>query len=134
MFPSSGTYSVELSATLGATTVRDTVQYKVAPVVSPAPAKFLSPAAGDSLKQGQTYKINWDSPISGRARLEYNYKDGAEGGWVPAVDSVAIAPGAGGTTWTTPVTGTVSPCLLRLRMIPGDSLLAQIPAPFFLVP
>jgi hypothetical protein len=136
LFPTSGNYSVELSATLGAATVRDTAQYKVAPLVSPTPAKFLVPMAGDSLKQGQGYKINWDSPISGRARLEYNVKNGAEQSWVVAFDSRARAPGVGGAPalWTAPFVGTEAPCLLRLRMIPGDSLLAQTPAPFFLVP
>jgi hypothetical protein len=134
LFPTGGSYAVELSASLGATTVRDTAKYTVTSVVSPAPAKFTVPLAGDSLPQGRLLKIAWDSPLSGKARLEYNYKDGAELNWVLAVDSVAISPGGNSVLWNSPVIGAVTPCLLRLRMLPSDSILAQTQAPFYLVP
>jgi len=134
LFPTAGTYVLELSATLGATTVRDTAQYTVNPGTVPTPANFFAPLPGDSLKEGESYKIGWNTPISGLARLEYNYKDGAEQSWVLAADSLAIQPGGSSTLWKAPVIGITAPCLLRLRMIPSDSILAQTPEPFFLVP
>lgn len=135
VFPTSGNYALELSATLGATTVRDTAQYKVGPAVNPGPAaKLIAPQPGDSLKQGQAYKVTWDAPVAGLARLEYNYKGGAEPSWMPAADSVPVVPGSNVSIWTPPVVGTIEACLLRLRMLPGDSLLTQTSAPFFLVP
>ncbi len=135
LFPTAGGFFVELAATLGATTVRDTVQYKSVLVISPAPAKLVSPQPGDSLRQGQGYKVTVSTSLTGLARLEYAYKDGAEGTWVIAVDSVVIAPGANPTLWTPPVLGKDAlPYLLRYRMIPSDSLLVQISGPFFLIP
>jgi hypothetical protein len=133
LFPTTGSYVLELSATLGATTVRDTVQYKVSPLILTT-TYFTYPKTGDSLTQGQPFKVGWESPLSGRARLEYSYKGGAEGSWVIAADSVVMAPGSVPTLWTPPTLGTVVPCLLRLLMIPTDSLLAQTPTPFFLKP
>jgi hypothetical protein len=134
LFPTSGGYAVELSATLGGTTVRDTAQYKVTPAVDQAPTKFTSPQPGDSLKQGQEYKVTWNGPLTGRVRLEYNYKDGAEQSWVTGADSVIVAPGGNVAYWTTPLIKSVAACQLRLRMLPNDSLLAQTAAPFYLVP
>jgi hypothetical protein len=133
LFPATGGYAVELSATLGATTVRDTLQIKVS--LAPAPTKFSIPLGGDSLKMGQTYKLLWSTSLAGKGRLEYSYKNGEAGSWVVAADSVALVPGTASAPWTTPVIGSVvTPCLLRLLLIPSDSLLAQTPAPFFLVP
>jgi hypothetical protein len=135
LFPNGGGYSVELAATLGATTVRDTLQFKVAPIVTPTPAKFLAPQPGDSVQQGLPSKVAWDSPISGRARLEYTYsKDGTEGTWSIAVDSLTVAPGGNTAQWTPSSIGTGLLCLLRVRMIPSDSVLAQTPAPFIVFP
>lgn len=134
LFPTAGGYSLELSATLGATTVRDTVQFKVGAPAGQLSAKLFAPSPGESVRQGQPYKVSWDSPLSGRVRLEYSYKDGAEGTWLLAADSVIMVPGINPAMWTPPVLGTAVPCLLRVRMIPSDSLLVQIPAPFFLAP
>ncbi len=134
LFPVPGGFFVELSASLGATTVMDTIQYKVSPAAGPATAKFIMPQPGDSIKQGVEYKVTWDAAISGRARLEYSIKDGAEGSWVIAADSVAVSPGGNPAAWAPPAFGQVFPCFLRLRMIPSDSILAQTPAPIYLVP
>lgn len=135
LFPNTGSYALELAATLGATTVRDTVQYKVSQAVIPVPAKFLSPQPGDSIPQAQPYKVSMDASVTGLARLEYSYKNGADGSWVVAVDSVLVVPGSNPAMWTPPLIGKDAvPCLLRYRMIPSDSLLAQISGPFFLIP
>ncbi|MEO7426591.1 MAG: hypothetical protein ABI036_15485, partial [Fibrobacteria bacterium] len=133
LFPAMGGYSVELAATLGATTVRDTVQYKVATTVIVAPAKFSAPQPGDTVIQGQLCKVAWNaSALTGMARLEYSYQNGAEGTWLIGVDSIKIALG-GTALWTAPlIAKEVLPCLLRLRMIPSDSVLMQIDGPIFL--
>lgn len=134
LFPVTGGYLVELSATLGATTVKDTVQYKVSPPAGTLAAKFIMPQPGDSIKQGVEYKVTWDAALSGLVRLEYSIKDATGGSWVVAADSVKVSPGGNPAAWAPPILGTVVPCFLRLRMIPSDSILAQTTAPFYLVP
>jgi hypothetical protein len=134
VFPDGGDYFVELAATLGATTVRDTVQYKAGPSAAP-PTQFSTPQPGDSLRPGVENKVAWTTTLLGKARLEYSYQGGSEGTWSGVVDTVILGPGGNSALWTLPgIVKSVTPCLLRLRLIPTDSLLAQTPAPFFLVP
>ena len=132
-FPAIPSYSLELAATFGAFTVRDTLLIKVLPPLSPTMMKFLSPQPGDTLVQNQIHKVTWAYAATDLVRLEVSYKDGS---WDMIADSVVNASGQqGGYAWTPPaIGGTIYSCLLRLKAIPSDSILGVMSAHFILVP
>lgn len=137
LFPAAPGYHLELTATFGDVTVRDTLSIMVNPPLNPSALKFLSPQPGDTLVQGQPYKVDWAYAPVGRVRLEVSYqgKDGLDGTWSTVVDSIVNDSDVGGCLWTPPppssssYTGT-----LRLKAIPADTVLAKMLGPFTLVP
>ncbi len=136
-FPATPGYNLELSATFGAVTVRDTLSLNVSPPLSPAQPKLTAPQPGDTIVQGEACKVGWAYAGSGRVRLEVSYqgKDGLDGTWSLVADSIANVSGQGTYLWTPPppsassYTGT-----LRLKATPSDTVLAVMPGSFTLVP
>ena len=132
-YPAIPAYSLELAATFGAFTVRDTLFIKVLPPLEPGMMKFIDPQPGDTLVQNQPYKVKWGYVAADLARLEVSYKGGDN--WTMIADSLVNFSGEGGFEWTPPsLGGTSSDCLLRLKAIPSDSVLGVMPGPFVLVP
>jgi hypothetical protein len=129
-FPAVPTYILELAATFGATTVRDTLQVKVTPKLTLA-MKFDTPRPGDTLVQNQGYKVSWAYAGADLVRLEVAYK---EGSWSLIADSIPNLSQGVVYLWTPPSLGIAfSNCLLRLKAIPSDSVLGVSP-PFTLIP
>lgn len=136
-FPAAPGYSLELTATFGAVTVRDTLAINVSPPLSSNPPKFLAPQPGDTLVQGQLVKVNWAYAPVGRVRLEVSYqgKDGLDGTWSLVADSIVNDSDVGGCLWTPPPPSSSSyRGTLRLKAIPSDTVLAQMLGPVTLVP
>jgi hypothetical protein len=130
-FPAPPGYTLELSATFGAVTVRDTLQLKVVTPPGTAPAMFIYPKASDTIAQGTYYKVAWSYPTAGKVRLEVSYK-GLEASWQTVADSLASVSAQTTYEWQPPMLGsTFTDCYLRLKEIPSDSVLAISP-PFVL--
>jgi hypothetical protein len=128
-FPAVSTYSLELAATFGATTVQDTLFLKVSPPVA-GKMKFTHPLPGDSLVHNQPYKVAWEYADADLVRLEVSYK---EGSWSLIADSIPNMPLGVTYMWTPPQSGVpFNNCLLRLMAIPSDSVLGVMTAPFIL--
>lgn len=131
-YPAIPSYTLELAATFGASTVRDTLLIKVLPPLSPGMMKFMEPQPGDTLVQNQPFKVLWGYVAADLVRLEVSYKDGS---WSMIADSLVNVGGEGGYSWTPPNLGSVNnACLLRLKAVPSDSVLGTMPGPFVLVP
>jgi hypothetical protein len=129
--PASIGYSLELAASFGATTVRDTLNFKVSPL-APGAVKFDAPQPGDTLIQNQTYKVLWAYAAGDLVRLEVSYK---EGSWSLIADSIPNTALQGAAVWTPPQSGVaLNNCLLRLKAIPSDSVLGAMSGPFNLMP
>jgi hypothetical protein len=129
-YPALSAYSLELSATFGATTVRDTLYVKVSQQFGNT-VKFDSPKPGDTVVQNQPFKVAWVYGNANLVRLEFSSKQGS---WSLIADSIPTTPQQGGYTWTPASLGAVfSNCLLRVKAIPSDSVLGESP-PFVLVP
>lgn len=138
VFPEVGNYRVEISATLGLTTQRDTIDVKVnAPLLTTESGKILSPLSEENIPQGTLYKVTWESKVDGLMRLEWIEKDGVAAvttDWHLLADSLSVVVGeTGAAMWTTPMLEAASvPCLIRLRRIASDSVIAQSPSVFYL--
>jgi hypothetical protein len=136
-FPAAPGYNLELTATFGAVTVRDTLSIHVNPPLSPAQPKFLAPQPGDTLVQGETCKVNWAYAPGGLVRLEVSYKgkDGLDGTWALVADSIVNDSGVDVYQWTPPPPSSSSYMgSLRLKAIPSDTVLAVLIGSFTLVP
>lgn len=131
-FPALPGYNLELSATLGAFTVRDTVYVKVF-VPAVGVVKFLAPLPGDTLVEGQSFNVGWEYTGTGPVRLEVSYQGGADGSWSVIADSLPTQAGMGSYAWTpAPPSSSTYNCSLRLKGIPSDSVLGILPGIFVL--
>jgi hypothetical protein len=135
-FPASPGYKLELAATFGIVTVRDTLSITVLPPLSSNQAKFLSPQPGDTLVQGEPYIVGWAYAGSSLVRLEvsYKYKDSADGTWSLVADSIVNDSVVVSYAWTPPPSSSSYIGSLRLKAIPSDSVLAVTSGSFTLVP
>lgn len=128
-FPSVPGYSLELAATFGATTVRDTLLVKVTQLISDM--KFVEPQPGDTLVENQSFKVVWAHAAADLVRLEVSCK---EGSWSLIADSIPNPTVEGTSGWLVPQMGSVvDSCLLRLKAIPSDSVLGVMHGPFVLI-
>jgi hypothetical protein len=135
VFPQVGNYQVELSVTLGLTTVRDTMDFKVnTPFAIVEAGKILTPMIEEKIPQGIVNKVTWESKAEGLMRLEWIQKDGVTLDWHLMADSLQVVPGMGGPVyWTTPtLEGASVPCLIRLKRVASDSVIAQTAGVFYL--
>jgi hypothetical protein len=135
-FPEEGVYTLEVSATIGLTTARDTVLQRVRIPPLPKP-RIVSPKPGDSLVAGTSYQLAWEMPAAGIATVELS-RNGAAGAWEPIAHELPTLQGMSSISWIPADSLAPSPnCLLRVRLKVGDipdSLMAVSDKPFALLP
>lgn len=133
-FQKPGSYVLELVVSLAAQTLRDTVIWTVQADPSTPTPRFLFPLIKDTLVMGSSgYKIVWESPWIGLARLEYSLQGGSANSWELIADSIPTVKGTSTYFWPPPIVGTQF-LKTMLRLMPLDSASTQITTDFLLAP
>lgn len=135
-FPEEGVYTLEASATIGLTTMRDTLIQRVRTPPVPKP-RIVYPRPVDSLVAGTSYNLAWEMPVAGTATVELS-RSGDPDAWEPLAHDVPSGKGISYLPWIPADSLAPSPtCLLRVRLKVGevpDSLVAVSDKPFALLP
>lgn len=124
-----GTYAFQLAATVGTTTVYDTLELvAVQPMV--ARPRVIKPAPLEIVPTGKPYRIQWQMPRKGPVTIQFQ-KIGS-GDWATIVsdftnlDSIQVYP------WTPEPIRSGDTCLIRIVPAPPDTQMAVMEKPFIL--
>lgn len=134
-FYNRGQYELELAATLGTQILRDTVRINIAPGTDTLRTRFVYPKTVQSIPSDTLFQVEWWPAWKGQVRLEYALVNDSPENWLAVLGQQTSKDSAFAFTWTSPpVFNQATPCLLRLRDLLSDSLLAQTLVPFYLLP
>jgi hypothetical protein len=123
-----GTYSFEISVTLGTKTVRDTLQFVATRPAIPRP-RIVRPAPDEIVPTGKPYKVQWQLPTRGAVEISLQIAPGGDWrvlvGDFKTADSVQVYP------WTPPLELSGDTCKIQVRSL-QDSAIAVSEKPFIL--